>query len=260
MKRTAKRLVMLMTMLLVLTMAAGATIAWGSVTVPTKGKKYVYNSSTKKWVKTDTSFTATFSGSGKLKKYTFTYGPNDKSTVTYTWSGDRLKKYKSSYTGAKTHTATYSYKNGKPSKVSGKSFKTVYKWKGNKGTITQTAGKEKYKYKMTLKNGRISSETELETSAKWTYSYYQRGLRKKTTYKSKNGKTISTYGKNGFLKKRTSGSSTTTYNWKKNEVIITNKDNGKVTGKYKWKFSKTKRVSRVWNCDATGFSTYFNLY
>ena len=52
MKRTGKKLVMLMTVLFLLVMGTGATIAWGSVSVPTKGEKYRYNFDTKKWEKT----------------------------------------------------------------------------------------------------------------------------------------------------------------------------------------------------------------
>ena len=253
MKRTWKRLTMLMTVLFLLIMGSGATIAWGSVTVPTKGTLYTYNFSTKKWVKTKNTFTATYSSNGKLKKRTFKYG-SDKSTITYTWKGDYLKKVKSSYSGQNSFTRTYTYKNGKPKKIKSSNYTTTYKWKGNKGTATEKAGKETYKFKLTVKNGRLSKESDPKSTYKTTYSYYQRGLRKSYTYTANDYKYKVTYGRNGFVKKTTEGSSSSSYKWKKNEVIITYKENGKVVSKEKWKFSKTKKVSRAWNCDAYGMS------
>ncbi len=258
MKRTGKKLVMLMTVLFLLIMGSGATIAWGSVTLPTKGTQYTYNFETKKWVKTKTTFTASYTSSGKLKKRTFDYG-SDKSTVTYTWKGDYLKKVKTSITGSKPTTRTYTYKNGKLMKVKSDSYTTTYKWKGKKGTATEKSDSDVYKFNLTLKNGRMATQSSDEYKYKYTYSYYQRGLRKSYTFKSGSYKEKVTYGRNGFLKKVIDGSAmSTTYSWKKNEVIITTKENGKVIGKTKWKFSKTKRVSRAWNCDAFGVSV--NLF
>ena len=253
MKRTWKRLTMLMTVLFLLIMGSGATIAWGSVTVPTKGTMYSYDSSTKKWTKTGNSFTASYSSSGKLKKVTYKYG-SEKNTYTYTWKGDYLKKTKYSYTGDKPRTTTYTYKNRKLSKVKGSGFKTTYKWKGSKGTATQTYDGGKNIFKLTLKNGRLAKETMKGGSFSYTYSYYQRGLRKSYKYKDKDYTHKVTYGKNGFPKKSSYDSTTVTYKWKKKEVTITQKEKGKVVSKYKWKFSKTKRVNRAWNCDAYGLS------
>ena len=135
MKRTGKRWVMLMTVLFLLIMGSGATIVWGSVTVPTKGTRYEYDFSTKKWKKTKNTFTATYTSNGKLKKRTFKYG-SEKDTITFTWKGDYLKKVKYSYTGSKPSTITYTYKNGKLTKIKGSHYTTTYKWKGNKAKAT----------------------------------------------------------------------------------------------------------------------------
>lgn len=259
MKRTGKRLVMLMTVLLLLIMGSGATIAWGSVTVPTKASHYTYDLSTKKWTKTNRSFTASFSSNGKIKKVTYKYG-SYKDSFTYTWKGDYLKKIKYSYSGEKPATTTYTYKNGKLSSVKGSGYKTTYKWKGNKGTATQNFDDTKYKYKLTLKNGRLAKDVPDNASYSYSYSYYQRGLRKTYKYKEKSHTYKVTYGKNGFPKKSTNGTTTTSYQWKKKEVIITQKEKGKVVRKEKWKFSKTKRVSRAWNCDAFGISATMSIF
>ena len=259
MKRTGKKLVMLMTVLFLLIMGTGATIAWGRVTVPTKGEQYRYNFDTKKWEKTSVSFRATFSSSGKLKKVTFDYG-DEKDTITYTWKGDYLKKIKYSYTGSTPFTTTYTYKNGKLSKIKGPGFTTTYKWKGNKGTATRKDGDDTIKNALTLKNGRLYKEKSGESKNQTTYSYYQKGLLKSYTQKYGSGKSKTTYGRNGFKKKDSGNTWSVTYSWKKNSVTITSKDNGKVISKKKWKFSKTKNVSRAWNCDAYGTPVSFELY
>ena len=258
MKRTGKRLVMLMTVLFLLIMGTGATIAWGRVTVPTKGEQYRYNFNTKKWEKTGRSFRATFSSNGKLKKVTYNYGSEIIST-TYTWKGDYLKKVKFSDSESTSYTTTYTYKNGKPSKVKGSDYTITYKWKGNKGKSTRKDGDSTIKRTLTLKNGRESKNKSTTSKDQTTYSYYQRGLRKSYTQKYGSYKNTITFGRNGFKIKDSGNSWTVTYNWKKKSVTITSKDHGKVFSKTKWKFSKTQSVSRAWNCDAYGMSVTIDV-
>ena len=248
-----------MTVLFLLIMGTGATIAWGNVTVPTKGEQYRYNSSTKKWEKTGTSFCATFSDDGKLRKITFE-SESVKTTTAYTWKGDYLKKIKYSQTETSPSTATYTYKDGKPSKITGEDYTTTFKWKGNKGKATRKDGDETFEYIHILKNGRLYKVKSGGSKNLTTYSYYQSGLWKSNTQKYAGSKSRTTYGSNGFKKKDCGKSWSVTYRWKENSVTIITKEHGKVTSKKKWKFSRTKSVSRAWNCDAYGTPATFDLY
>lgn len=135
-EKTKKRLVMLVTVLFLLIMGTGATIAWGSVTVPTKGRLYRYDFETKKWKKTYYTFTATYTKDGKLKKKVVYHG-RFKASMTYQWKGDYLKKITYCYSTNDIQTDTYTYKNGKPSKTTWLGNTTTYTWKGNKGTAIE---------------------------------------------------------------------------------------------------------------------------
>ena len=254
MKRTGKKLVMLMTVLFLLIMGTGATIAWGSVTVPTKGRLYIYNRSKKKWKKTEQTFSATYTKDGKLKKIVKYFGGSDKSTTSYQWNGDYLKKITYSFSDGSSSTRTFTYKNGKPSKIVFSDITTTYTWKGNKGTAIEKMEDDTNRYTLTMKNGRLVKNRDEQSQCDRTYTYYKKGLRKTYTSDWKNYKYKITYGKNGLPKKINDGPAlTTSYSWKKKEILITDKENGKVVSKIKWKISKTKKVSRAWNCDAYGY-------
>ena len=300
MKRAKKWTMTLIAALVVLAAITGTAFA---AYVPTKGTYSTYDNYSKKWTKRG-SFTASYSGSGKLKKVTKKYDWEEFTTTyssKYTWKGDYLKKlveksgdnYKKE--GKKTHynrEVKWTTKKKKTTKITytidakystGETYKNTsnetFKWKKNKATVTNKYsstenGKKKSgrsKFTVKLKNGRTVKEEWPDSTS--SYTYYKKGLRKSYTSKGEKYESKSWYGKNGFIKKSTSGGTywsdsesgtytmTSVYDWKYKSgkpvsvtVTTTNKyDNGSTwTEKRKWEFSKTKKVSRNWNCDAVG--------
>ena len=224
--------------------------------VPTKGTYSYYDSSAKKWVKSNT-YTWSYKSDGRLTKITHKDSDNSSSTTKYTWSGDHIKKIKSDsytysykYKGKKLISATYDY---------GEKTIYKYKWKKNKGTLKTD------EYTTTIQinsKGQLTkSKTKYSNGDVYTvtYKYYANGNLKKVTGKGKNDSSSTSYNSAGYITKYTNTYDGKTYYTAKYKY---KKKNGKIKqvnitynggGKAKLVFSKWKRVSHVRNCDASGW-------
>ena len=225
--------------------------------VPTKGTYSYYDSSAKKWVKSET-ITLSYKSDGRLTKRTYKYDEDYVLTTKYTWSGNRIKKITESEGGGYT---SYKYKGNKLVSYTrnyGEKHTYKFKWKKNKGTLKLDGYTETIQFNS---KGQLVKETIKYTDGgtyTYTCKYYANGNLKKVTSKGSSESTTRSYNSEGYLKKYTRKSGgktyTTKYKYKKKngkikQITITYSDGYK----NKLVFSKWKKVSHVRNCDASGW-------
>ena len=265
---TVKRLVTLFGMIL-LTFSPAAGMDASGAYVPTIAKTYIKQNG--KWVDSH-SKKFVFKKDGRITQLEAGFEVRN-----YSWKGNYV--FQQNYTGQGTGTWTFKYKNGlRQSKVFESADDTTtysYKWKKRKASVKYTtvniwnedAGITSITTKVNEKKQITSVKTKYRggLSILETFVYYKNGNLKEKWYKfGDSGPTITKYNEDGYIISLvdnfgSSNESTSTYKYtmdKKKKcpksVLVKSKDSyGSRT--QKTVFSSFKKVSRVRNCDASGY-------
>lgn len=269
--RRTKRLWTLFLAVMIIAMIPASAFAASKKNIPTAGYKEQLKDG--KWVKLN-DFSMNYNSQGKIISYSRRFAGGGSEKTTYKWNGDRV--IQSTYTSSdkSTNKEKRSFLKKKKNFVksavvdNGNDHITLtYKWKKNTATVTEkyddnSSEPSSYTVKVN-NNGRILMESHPREYASgplvYKYKYYGNGNLKSIT--NSNG-AVMKYNKDGYL--AANGIITYKYTMDKKKkapkLVEWTEYFENEEFKFRIKYTKYKKVSKVRNCDATGYRVILGTF